>query len=70
MLSGGMTFLHSPTDSSAARMPFPLATIRWAMSESSFFCSVVRAGNRWAMVTGLEKKIEQLFTELWVIPMD
>lgn len=56
---------HSPTDSSAARIPFPLATMRWAISESSFFCSGVRAGNRWAMVTGLEESAEKSSTELW-----
>lgn len=46
---------HLPTDSSAARIPFPLATMRWAISESSFLCSGVRAGNWWAMVISLEK---------------
>lgn len=42
-----------PTDSSAARIPFPEATIRWAMSERAFFCSGDSAGNWWVMVTYL-----------------
>lgn len=57
---------HLPTDSSAARIPFPLATMRWAISESSFLCSGVRAGNWWAMVISLKRMQEsQLWTEWW-----
>lgn len=44
---------HLPTDSSAARMPLPGATIRRAMSDNSFFCSAERAGYEWGMVTVL-----------------
>lgn len=43
-----------PVDSSAARIPLPAATIFWALSLSSFFCSVVRKGYEWAMIIGLE----------------
>lgn len=34
--------------------------MRWAVSESAFFCSEVRAGNWWAMVIGLEKSVGEL----------
>lgn len=40
-----------PVDSSAARIPLPGATIFWAMSLSSFFCSGLRNGYAWGMVT-------------------
>lgn len=48
---------HIPVDSSAARMPFPGATILWAMSCSSFFCSGVSAGYWWVMAAGREREI-------------
>lgn len=44
-----------PVDSSAARMPFPGATILRAMSCSSFFCSGVSAGYWWVMVAERER---------------
>lgn len=37
--------LYRPTDSSAARMPFPLETMRRAVSCSSFFCVSESEGN-------------------------
>lgn len=51
---------HIPVDSSAARMPFPGATILWAMSCSSFFCSEVSAGYWWVMMAERERE-----TEIW-----
>lgn len=44
-----------PVDSSAAKMPFPVATMCWAIVASSFFCSVERAGN-WCVMLGKEQK--------------
>ncbi len=44
-----------PGDSSAAKMPFPVATMRWAIVASSFFCSVEKAGN-WCVMLGKEQK--------------
>lgn len=40
-----------PVDSSAARIPLPGATILWAISLSSFFCSGVRKGYAWGILT-------------------
>lgn len=48
-----------PVDSSAARMPFPAATILWAISLSSFFCSALRKGYAWVMLTGKETRRER-----------
>lgn len=48
-----------PVDSSAARMPFPAATIFWAISLSSFFCSVLRKGYAWVMLTGRKTRRER-----------
>lgn len=48
-----------PGDSSAARMPFPVATMCWAIVASSFFCSVERAGN-WCVMLGKEQKTNYL----------
>lgn len=45
-----------PVDSSAARMPFPGATILWAISCSSFFCSGVNAGYWWVMAAVRRKQ--------------
>ena len=40
---------HRPTDSSAARMPFPGETMRRAVSCSSLFCASESAGN-WCVI--------------------
>lgn len=45
----------APVDSSAARIPFPGATILWAMSESSFFCSGDSEGNWWVILQDRNK---------------
>lgn len=42
---GKKSVLYRPTDSSAARMPFPLETMRRAVSCSSFFCASESEGN-------------------------
>lgn len=52
---------HIPVDSSAARMPFPGATILRAMSCSSFFCSGVSAGYWWVMAAERKREKEEFF---------
>lgn len=49
-IRAGCTSSASPVDSSAARIPFPGATILWAMSESSFFCSGDSDGYWWVIL--------------------
>lgn len=57
-----------PVDSSAARMPFPGATILWAISCSSFFCLGVKAGYWWVMVAERGKAVwEQCHILLWYV---
>lgn len=45
-----------PVDSSAARIPLPVATIFWAISLSSFFCSGVRKGYAWGILTLVRRR--------------
>lgn len=45
----GQSVFYRPTDSSAARMPFPLETMRRAVSCSSLFCASVSEGN-WCVI--------------------
>lgn len=62
------THQHIPVDSSAARMPLPGATILWAMSCSSFFCSGVSAGYWWVMVAERERNTHILlhYVQTWM----